>query len=168
MQWKPIASYLRASGRRSIGFETPGYRLSRYRTKYEGTRLRITSRLLGAAYHFTHVDDNFGERQSAALFSSDPRSYGFPQRIYECGQACVIGRAELARKPSDATWGFFHERLGGREGVASSAGIPPRIEADRKCGLVGTSRTGSRRDSTINLSTLWSSRRHKCDPLALG
>jgi len=89
----------------------------------------MTSRLFGEPYHFTHEYHDFGEGQSAALLRNDLRSYGQPQRIYECEEACVIGPAELVWKSGDSTWGFFHERLGGREGVASSAGIPPHIEA---------------------------------------
>ena len=82
----------------------------------------MTSRLFGEPYHFTHEYHDFGEGQSAALLRNDLRSYGQPQRIYECEEACVIGPAELVWKSGDSTWGFFHERLGGRKGVASSAG----------------------------------------------
>jgi len=101
----------------------------------------MTSRLFGEPYHFTHEYHDFGEGQSAALLRNDLRSYGQPQRIYECEEACVIGPAELVWKSGDSKWGFCHERLGGRKGVASSAGILPRVQADRKCGLVVTSRT---------------------------
>ena len=62
----------------------------------------MTSRLFGEPYHFTHEYHDFGEGQSAALLSNDPRSYGLPQRICECEDAWVIGRAEFVRKSDDS------------------------------------------------------------------
>ena len=50
----------------------------------------MAGRIFAAAYHFTDVEDDFGEGDSATLVRSDPRSYRQAQRSYECEETQTI------------------------------------------------------------------------------
>ena len=56
----------------------------------------MAGRIFAAAYHFTDVDDDFGEGDAATLVRSDPRSYRQAQRSYECEETQPIARDESA------------------------------------------------------------------------
>jgi len=50
----------------------------------------MAASIFAAAYHFTHVDDDFGEGDSANLIRRNPRSYREAQRSYECEERRAV------------------------------------------------------------------------------
>jgi hypothetical protein len=64
----------------------------------------------------------------------------------------VVPGNEIIGRPIN---GVFHERPGGRKASPVAPGCCLAMEADRKCGLVGTSRTRSSDDLLLNLIGLF-------------
>jgi hypothetical protein len=126
----------------------------------------MTSIGLREPYHFTHFDDDLGERKSALLLCDYLRSYGSAKRIDERKEPFVVPGNEIIGRPIN---GVFHERPGGRKASPVAPGCCLAMEADRKCGLVGTSRTRSSDDLFLNLIGMFpeSGRRRLSDILEM-
>ena len=125
-----------------VCFDTPGDRLFLDRAEPSGReRLRCLSVLLGESRHFAHLHDDFGERQSAKLLACDSRLNGESESIHEFKESLVVARDEIAGSAGNRSGGVFQLcAVAERKASPVAPGYRPVIEADRKCGLVGTSR----------------------------
>ncbi len=128
---------------RYICFDTPGDRLSRDRAQCVGRkRLWLLNLLLGEPCHFTHLDDDIGERQSAQLLRCDSRLYRDAKHVHEFEEPFVVPRDVVAGYAGNGFGGVFHlSAAAERKASPLAPGDCPVIEADRKCGLVATSRS---------------------------
>jgi hypothetical protein len=104
------------------------------------------------SYHRPHLNDDLGKWQSALLPLGYSGSHRVAKGVYEREKPFVVPGDEIVGMPRNRGWVVFQKRLGGEWGVASSAGILPRIGADRSAAGGNVPHTSSLDDSGLNLT----------------
>ena len=84
----------------------------------------MLSVFFGHAHHLAYLDDDLGEGQAALLLRGHSLLYGKAKRIYVRKKPFVFRGNEIGGQPGCRDR-IFHERLGGKKGVARSARILP-------------------------------------------
>lgn len=128
--------------KRPIRFDTPGNCLPRDRAESPGRKaLWALSILLRHPNHLTNQNDDLGEGEPTLLLGRYCGLYRKAKRTDESEQPLVLFGDETVGLPGIYNWFFRGAPLAVRMASPEAPGYCLTMEADRTCGLVGTSRT---------------------------